>query len=47
MISFNVDWFGYGAGLVMCGWIAGMIIAVVLGVLGKMGKLGGSCSLSG
>ncbi len=40
MISFNVMWFGYGAGLVMCGWIAGMIIGVALGVLGRMGKLG-------
>jgi hypothetical protein len=40
MISFDAVWFGYGAGLVMAGWIAGMLVGVALGILGKMGKLG-------
>jgi|GEM_PF-2989119 hypothetical protein len=40
MMSFNVTWFGYGCGLVLCGWLAGMIVSVVLGIVGKMGKLG-------
>ena len=40
MIAFDITWFGYGAGFVMCGWIAGMIVSVALSVLGKMGKLG-------
>ena len=40
MISFDSVWFGYGAGLVMAGWIAGMLVGVALGILGKMGKLG-------
>ncbi len=40
MMTFDVTWFGYGAGLVMCGWIAGMLVSVALNVLGRMGKLG-------
>jgi hypothetical protein len=43
MITFDVVWFGYGAGLVLCGWFAGVVVAVVLGVLGRIGKLG--CAL--
>ncbi len=40
MMTFDVTWFGYGAGFVMCGWIAGMLVSVALNVLGRMGKLG-------
>lgn len=40
MMTFDVTWFGYGAGLVMCGWIAGMLVSVVLNIVGRMGKLG-------
>jgi hypothetical protein len=40
MMTFDITWFGYGAGFVMCGWIAGMLVSVVLNVLGRMGKLG-------
>jgi hypothetical protein len=27
-MSFDVVWFGYGAGLVMVGWFAGMVISM-------------------
>ena len=39
-MTFDVTWFGYGAGLVMCGWIAGNAGIGGLNVLGRMGKLG-------
>lgn len=27
-MNFDVTWFGYGAGLVMVGWFAGMVVSI-------------------
>ena len=47
MIAFDVIWFGYGAGVVLCGWFAGVVVGVVLSVLGRIGKLGCLLALCG
>ena len=40
MINFDTNWFGYGAGLVLVGWIAGMCANIAIAVIGRMGKVG-------
>lgn len=32
-MNFDVTWFGYGAGLVMVGWFAGMVVSVLFTAL--------------
>lgn len=32
-MNFDVSWFGYGAGLVMAGWFAGMVVNVLFDAL--------------
>lgn len=32
----DVAFFGYGVGLVLCGFVAGVILAVILSVLNKV-----------
>jgi hypothetical protein len=39
-MTFSVLYFGYGVGLVVMGWIAGKLLAIALGVLGKIGGVG-------
>ena len=37
-MSFDVVWYGYGAGLVMVGWFAGMAVSVLFnGISGGRG----------
>lgn len=37
-MDFDLTWFGYGAGLVMVGWFAGMVVAVVLSAVRVGGR---------
>ena len=32
-MTLDLTWFGYGAGLVMVGWFAGMVISVIFTAL--------------
>ncbi len=32
-MTLDVTWFGYGAGLVMVGWFAGMVVSIVLSAI--------------
>lgn len=32
-MNFDVSWFGYGAGLVMVGWFAGMVVGHLFSTL--------------
>ena len=37
-MNFDVQWFGYGAGLVLVGWFAGMVFSSVLNALSHGGR---------
>lgn len=32
-MSFDVSWFGYGAGLVMAGWMIGQVVSYVFSAI--------------
>jgi hypothetical protein len=32
-MNFSIQWFGYGAGLVMVGWFAGTVVSVLMSAL--------------
>jgi len=34
-MEFDVTYYGYGAGLVMVGWLCGMIFSIVCNILSK------------
>ncbi len=35
-MNFDVVWFGYGAGLVMVGWFAGMVVSLFFNSIGSI-----------
>lgn len=38
-LNFDVTWFGYGVGVVVLGWLTGMLVSMLLGVFRSMGKI--------
>lgn len=35
-MTIDLAWLGYGSGLVMSGWVCGMVVSVIFSCLGKM-----------
>ncbi len=36
---FSAEWFGYGVGVVLVSWLAGLLVSALLAVFAKMEKL--------
>jgi len=36
-MTLDITWFGYGAGLVMVGWVCGMVVSFVFSALSNKG----------
>jgi len=39
-MTINLSAFGYGLGLVMIGWIAGLVVSYVFSIIRRIGTLG-------
>lgn len=39
-MELNVQLYGIGVGLVMCGWVAGLVVSYVFSIITHIGQLG-------